>query len=123
MITLKPYIICSVLLLQQLNLTRDWSGTDLPGHSFAKFEHFDGTQKFDIKLDKKDSFIFNYKAAVKKGTLRLEVKSSTKTVLSKDIKESEEGTLKILNPKGEKYKFILTGKDAQGNYDVTYKKL
>jgi len=61
------------------------------------------------------------KQILKNGFLHLEVKSSSKTVLSKDLKGSEEGHLKILNSKGEKYKFLFKAKDASGSFDITYK--
>lgn len=38
MISLKHYIICGILLFQ--NQTKNWDGTDLPGHSVAKFGVF-----------------------------------------------------------------------------------
>lgn len=123
MISFKHYVICGALLLQQQNYTKNWQGSDLPGHSFAKFERFNGKQEFKIKLDKNDSFILNYKTNLKKGTLHLEVKSSSKTVLSKNLTESDEGELRVLNPQCEKYKFIFKAKDASGSYDITYKKL
>jgi len=123
MISLKHYIICGALLVQQQNYTKNWEGSDLPGHSFAKFERFNGKQEFKIKLDKNDSFIFNYKTNLKKGSLYLEIKSSRKTVFSRNLNESDEGEFKILNPRGEKYKFIFKGNDASGSYDITYKEL
>ena len=122
MINLKHYIICGVLLLQLPNYTKKWEGSDLPGHSYAKFEDFNGKQAFDIKLDKKDSFTLKYATVLKKGKLHLEIKSSDKTVLNKDLSGSESGELIIKNTEGKKYKFIFKAKHAEGSYDITYKK-
>ncbi|MET3115746.1 hypothetical protein AAKU52_003503 [Pedobacter sp. CG_S7] len=123
MISIKHYVIFGALLFPQQNYTRNWEGSDLPGHSFAKFEHFNGKQDFKIKLDKNDSFVFTYKTTLKNGALHLEVKSPSKTVLSKNLSGSSAGVLKILNSRGEKYKFIFKAKKASGSFDVTYKKL
>jgi len=123
MISLRHYIICGALLLQQQNYTKNWQGSDLPGHSFAKFDRFNGKQDFRIMLNENDSFIFKYKTTLEQGALYLEVKSSSQTVLSKDLTRSEVGQLKILNPRGEKYKFIFKAKDASGSFDITYNRL
>lgn len=120
MINLKHYIICGVLLLLQKNYTKNWQGSDLPGHSFAKFERFSGKQDFKIMLNKNGNFIINYKTTVEKGALHLEVKSSSQTVLSKNLSGSEAGQIKILNPGGEKYTFIFKAKEAKGSFDITY---
>jgi hypothetical protein len=116
-------MLLGVLLVQFPNYTKKWEGSDVPGHSFAKFEDFNGKQDFKIKLDKKDSFVFNYKTDVKAGTLHLDVKSLGKTVLAKDLKGSESGELKIVNTRGENYKFIFKAKHANGSFDITYKKI
>lgn len=123
MISLKVSILCGFLLLNAQNYTKNWEGSDLPGHSFAKFEDFNGKQDFKIKLDKNESFIFNYTVTVKKGDLHLEVKSPGGTVLTKDFKGTDSGELKILNPKGQKYKFIFSARHAEGNFDIKYKKI
>jgi hypothetical protein len=121
MIHFKLFLLCGVLLLPLQNYTKHWEGSDVPGHSFAKFERFNGKQTFNIKLDKNESFQFNYKTNVVKGTLHLEVKSKSKTVLSKDLRSKESGELTVQNPKGEQYKFIFKARDASGNFDITYK--
>jgi hypothetical protein len=122
MISFKHYIICGALLLQQMNYTKSWKGSDLPGHSFAKFDGFNGKQDFRMKLDTNDSFIFYYKTTLTRGALHLEVRSSSKTVLSKDLNGSEAGHVEVSNPRSEKYKFIFKAKDASGSFDITYKR-
>jgi hypothetical protein len=114
MINFKFYLICGVLLLQFPHYTRKWEGSDMPGHSHAKFEDFNGKQTFKIRLDKKDSFVLNYQVVLDSGELHLEIKSPSQTVLSRGISE---------NRKGEKYQFILKAKHARGSYDVKYRKL
>lgn len=123
MIILKISILCGVLLLNAQNYTKNWEGSDLPGHSFAKFEDFNGKQDFKVKLDKNESFVFNYTANLKKGELHLEVKSPGGTVFTKNITGTDSGELKVLNLKGEQYKFIFRAKHAEGNFDIKYKKI
>ena len=121
MITLKHMLICGVLLLPMQNYIKNWEGSDTPGHSFAKFDGFNGKQTFNIKLDQNDSFVFNYKTNVKSGKLHLEVKSRSETVLSKALTGEESGEITVPNPKGEKYKFIFKAKAASGSFDIKYK--
>jgi len=116
-------MVCGVLLLPQQLKTNNWEGSDLPGHSYAKFDRFNGKQDFKIKLDESASFIFHYKTSLKKGELHLELKSAKKTVFSKMLQATDTGEIKVLNPKGDKYKFTFRAKDASGSYDITYKKL
>lgn len=121
MISIKHYIICAVLLFQ--THTKNWEGTDTPGRSFAKFESFSGKQDFKVKLDKNASFSFKYKTLLEDGSLRLEVKSKTKTILSKDLEGSQERMIEVLNPKGEQYVFVFKAKNARGSFDISYKPL
>lgn len=123
MVSLKFGLVLAALILQFPNYTKKWEGSDLPGHSFAKFEDFNGKQDFKVKLDKQDSFLFNYKTALNTGALHLTVKSSGHTVLDKELKGSESGELKIRNTRGENYKFIFKAKHANGSFDITYKKI
>lgn len=123
MTSLKYGLVLGLLLLQFPNYTKKWVGSDVPGHSFAKFEDFNGKQDFKVKLDKKDSFLFNYNTNVNAGALHLTVKSSGKTLLDKDLKGSESGQLKVENTSGEDYKFIFKAKHANGSFDITYKKI
>jgi hypothetical protein len=73
MISLKSIIICGALLLPQQKYTKNWEGSDLPGHSYAKFDHFSGKQTFTIKLDQQGDFVFKYKTNLDKGSLQLEI--------------------------------------------------
>ncbi|MBB6499058.1 hypothetical protein [Pedobacter cryoconitis] len=123
MINLKYYILCGGLLFQFPNYTKKWQGSDLPGHSYATFEDFNGKQDFNVKLDKKDGFTLKYTTVLKKGQLQLEIKSSDKTVLQKNLSGSESGEVTVKNTEHKKYKFIFRAKHADGNYEITYKKL
>lgn len=119
MINLKHSIICAFLLFQ--THTKNWEGTDTPGRSFAKFESFTGTQDFKVKLDKNASFSFKYKTILDGGSMHLEVKSKSKTILSKDLEGSQEGMIEVLNPRREQYTFVFKAKNAGGSFDVSYK--
>jgi hypothetical protein len=120
MMNFKFLLIIGTILFQWPNVTKNWKGSDVPGHSYATFEDFNGKQDFKVKLSKNDAFNFKYSATLKKGTLHLAVKSRSKTIYEKDIIGTVSDEFKIENPKGEKYKFIFTARHAEGSFDVRY---
>jgi hypothetical protein len=65
--------------------------------------------------------VFYDNTNLKTGSLHLEVKSKSKTVLSKDLKGEESGKITVPNPKGEKYTFVFKAAAASGSFVITYK--
>ncbi|WP_131537295.1 hypothetical protein [Pedobacter nototheniae] len=117
---IKILFVLSSILFQTQNITRSWDGSDTPGHSYATFEEFNGKQDFKIKLNKKESFTFKYSAIIKKGTLHLAIKSGSKTIYEKDIKDTVSDEVKVDYAEGKKYSFTFTALHAKGSFDVRY---
>lgn len=111
------------LWLQWPNYTKKWNGSDLPGHSYAAFEDFNGKQGFKVKLQKSNRFYFKYLTNLKNGRLHLLLKSSKKIILDKDLSGSESDEFEIENAHGDQYKFIFTASHAEGSFDISYNNL
>ncbi|WP_158797120.1 hypothetical protein [Pedobacter sp. L105] len=121
--SLKLLSFAGLFILQWPNYTKHWDSHETNGHNDAKFEEFNGKQKYEVKLPANGDFSFKYTSVTKKGKLHLVVKSSSKMVLDKDLIGSDSGELKIENPKGEKYNYIFTAVHAEGSFEVNYKAL
>lgn len=120
MMNLKVLLIFLTTLFQFPNYTKNWQGSDIPGHCYATFDDFNGKQDFKIKLLKKEGFNFKYSTTLTKGTLRLTIKSGSKTIYEKELKGSISDEVKIENSQGGKFKFIFMAKHAKGSFDVRY---
>ncbi|QNK64742.1 hypothetical protein H7F33_09800 [Pedobacter sp. PAMC26386] len=120
MMNFKFLLIMNAMLLQWPHLTKNWEGSDTPGHCYATFEDFNGKQDFRVKILKDETFNLKYSAIVKKGTLHLAIKVASKTVYEKDITGTIAEAIKVENPKGKPCKFIFTAQHADGSFDVGY---
>jgi hypothetical protein len=127
-ISLKPltfllftssFTACSVVK-NNINYTKDWQGSDVPGHNFATFQDFNGKQEFDLKLPANGPFYFKYVTAVQKGQLHFTLKSSSKEIISKDLQGSSQDSIRIEKVAGEKYKIVLEADHAAGKFDFKY---
>lgn len=110
---------CAVMK-KEVNYTKNWSGTDVPGHTSAAFEDFNGKQAFDLKLSKKGPFYFKYSTTMERGKLHFTLKSSSKVILSKDLQGSSQDSIRIDNANDEKYSIILQAAEAAGKVDFRY---
>jgi len=108
---------CSVI---SKNYTKKWSGSDVPGHTFASFEQFNGKQEFEIKHPGNDPFYVKYITAVGSGKLHMEIKSGAKSFLSKDLSGNMADSVYVNNESGGKVKLIFEASNAEGSFDIRY---
>lgn len=108
---------CSVL---NKNYTQKWSGSDVPGHTFASFEQFNGKQEFEIKRSGNGPFYIRYMTEVRSGKLHMEIKSKSKSFLSKELSGKMTDSVYVNNESGEKIKLVFEASNAEGSFDVKY---
>ena len=108
---------CSVM---RGNYTRNWQGSDIPGHIYATFDGFNGHQDFYAKSFSGTKTKMKYSTDVPTGTMALEVKCNGKTVLNRDVTGAVRDSLTFDNPNHNPVQFTLKAKDAAGKFDVTY---
>lgn len=68
---------CSMLQNTEGFSSRNWNGSDVPGHTFAKFEYLNGPQEFDVKLDREGPFNFKYAYDLSEGNIAFTLKSES----------------------------------------------
>lgn len=122
LLTALTFTSCSILPKSALH-TKNWKGSDLPGHNYSSFDYFNGTQKFDVKLDKKGLFYFKYATNIKSGKLHFSLESPTRTIISKDLHGAQSDSIQVDNPRAENFQIILVGTRAAGSVDFSYKEL
>jgi hypothetical protein len=110
---------CSAIK-NKIGYTKKWNGSDIQGHNFASFEDFNGKQDFDIKPDGKNSFYLKYLTNVEHGKLHMEIRSSSKSFLSKELSGKVSDSVYIDNTGSEKIKLILAATHADGSFDIKY---
>lgn len=110
---------CS-MVKNKVGYTKNWSGTDIPGHTNATFTEFNGKQVFDLKLLKKGPFYFKYSTNIQEGKLHFTLKSSSQVILSKDLQGSSQDSIRIENVNDESYSIILQATEAAGMVDFRY---
>lgn len=108
---------CSVL---RGNYTKNWQGSDVPGHIYATFDGFNGHQDFYAKSFSGTKMNLKYSTDVPTGTMALEVKCDGKTVLNRDVTGTVRDSLIFDNPGHNPVLFMLKSKDAAGKFDITY---
>lgn len=113
---------CSILPKSGLH-TKNWKGSDLPGHNYATFDYLNGTQKFDLKLNKKGPFYFKYETNIKSGKLHFSLESPTRVIISKELHGAKTDSIQVDNPANENFQIILIGSHAAGSVDFKYKEL
>ena len=110
---------CSVMK-NKIGYTGKWNGSDVQGHNFASFEDFNGKQDFEIKPNGKNSFYLKYLTNVERGKLHMEIRSSSKSFLSKELTGKVSDSVYIDNTGSEKIKLILEATHADGSFDIKY---
>ena len=108
---------CSVM---RSNSTKNWHGSDDPGHIYATFDSFNGSQDFYAKSFSASKTKMKYSTDVPTGTMALQVKCDGKTVLNRDVTGSVRDSVLFDNPGHAPVKISLKAKDAAGKFDITY---
>jgi len=108
---------CSVI---NKNYTKNWQGSDLPGHIYATFDGFNGKQDFNAKKFANGSMNVKYSTDVPTGEMHLEIKCNSKIVLNRDVSGSVHDSIRFDNPGNEPVQFTFKAKDAAGKFDLTY---
>jgi hypothetical protein len=108
---------CSVV---RGNYTKNWQGSDVPGHIYATFDGFNGRQDFYARSFSGTKTKMKYSTDVPTGTMALEVKCEGKTVLNRDVTGAVCDSLTFDNPNHKPVQLTLKAKDAAGKFDITY---
>ena len=108
---------CSII---NKNYTKNWQGSDLPGHIYATFDGFNGKQDFNAKKFANGSMSVKYSTDVPTGEMHLEIKCNSKVVLNRDVSGSVRDSIRFDNPGNEPVQFTFKAKDAAGKFDLTY---
>ena len=107
-------------LKNSIGYTKNWNGSDVPGHNYATFDDFNGTQKFNLVLTGAGNFYFKQVTELRTGKLQLILRSPTRTIFSKDLQGSESDSIQVDNSKNEKFQIILNADHAAGTVDFKY---
>src|SRR5579859_7140457 len=86
---------CSVV---RGNYTKNWQGSDVPGHIYATFDGFNGHQDFYARSFSGTKTKMEYSTDIQSGTMLLEVKCDGKTVLNRDVTGAVHDSLTFDNP-------------------------
>ena len=103
-----------------MSYTKQWNGSDVPGHNYASFTDFNGQQNFNITLPSKGLYYFKYSVMVNRGELIMKIKSSSKEIVSIPINGMLTDSIRIHNIDNERYKLFFIAKHADGNFDISY---
>lgn len=102
------------------NYTKQWKGSDLPGHNYAAFEDFNGKQSFRISAKEQEILKLKYSINVTSGNLSMVIKSPRNQVLSKTFIGSTSDSVNIENQTNGPYKVEFIASHAAGNFDLSY---
>jgi hypothetical protein len=105
---------------QGMNYTKNWQGSDLPGHIYATFDGFNGKQEFNAKSFANGRMHVKYSTDVPTGEMHLEIKCNSKLVLNRDVSGKVRDSVLFENPGNEPVQFIFKAKNAAGKFDLTY---
>jgi hypothetical protein len=103
-----------------MNYTKNWQGSDLPGHIYATFDGFNGKQEFNAKSFANGRMNVKYSTDVPTGEMHLEIKCNSKLVLNRDVSGKVRDSVLFENPGNEPVQFIFKAKNAAGKFDLTY---
>ena len=102
------------------NYTKNWQGSDLPGHIYASFDQFNGKQDFYAKIFHNGHMTVKYSTEVTNGEVRLQVISAAGTILNRNVSRTVRDSLSFNNPGNQPVQIIFLARQAAGKFDVTY---
>lgn len=106
---------------QQLpNYTKKWHSNEKSGQIVASFEEFNGKQDFKVKRNREGSFMLFYSVNLEDGKLSIEIKSSSKAIVQREISGSLLDSIKLDNSNGVKYQVIFRAVHARGKFELKY---
>lgn len=127
---LSMFILILVILLSGCDYTkikvgevRVMYGSNEDGHISYDFKTFTGFESGSAQVEKGEIIFFDYQATVDKGSLLIEWQDPNgEIVWQENLSESERGNVEIGIETSGKYTIIIQGKNAAGNFDVSWMK-
>jgi hypothetical protein len=127
---LSVFILILVILLSGCDFTkirvgevRVMYGSNEDGHISYDFKTFTGFESGSAQVEKGEIIFFDYQATVDKGSLLIEWQDPNgEIVWQENLSESERGNVEIGIETSGKYTIIIQGKNAAGNFDVSWMK-
>jgi hypothetical protein len=127
---LSVFILILVILLSGCDYTkikvgevRVMYGSNEDGHISYDFKTFTGFESGSAQVEKGEIIFFDYQATVDKGSLLIEWQDPNgEIVWQENLSESERGNVEIGIETSGKYTIIIQGKNAAGNFDVSWMK-
>ncbi len=110
-------IVCQTYAFAQYS--RNWQGTDVPGHIQASFTELHGTQSFKILPSSQKTRFLKYTITRDTGKLTLIIKSDSNILVSKEIIGTVKDSINVVDP-GKQMKVSITGQSAAGRFDIKY---
>lgn len=111
---------CAFFNKTGMSYTKQWNGSDVPGHNYASFTDLNGQQIFNILLPLKGLYYLKYSVTVNRGELIMKIKSSSKEIVNLPIIETLTDSIRINNMGNARYKLYFFAKHANGNFDISY---
>ena len=127
---LSVFILILVILLSGCDYTkikvgevRVMYGSNEDGHISYDFKTFTGFESGSAQVEKGEIILFDYQATVDKGSLLIEWQDPNgEIVWQENLSESDRGNVEIGIETSGKYTIIIQGKNAAGNFDVSWMK-
>jgi hypothetical protein len=97
-------------------------GSNEDGHISYNYSIFTGVENGSIQVGAGERISFDYHVTVTKGTLLIEWQDpGGEAVWQVDLQESESGEDVITAGSSGTYRIIIQGKDAGGDFDISWK--
>ncbi len=113
------FLFAFLLFSGACSFTKNWTGTSNPERTQAVFEELNGKQAFTLLVPANDTYL-KYYFAVNSGKLAAQIKSPTETILQQELNKFAADSIHLVNQKGKAYKISLVGKEAAGEFNVTF---
>ena len=116
-------IALNLMLFQTLAFaqhSRNWEGTDVPGHIQASFEKLQGTQTFKIVPSSQNKRVIKYAITCQAGQLAISIKSGSSVILSRKTTGTLKDSIIIVKNPEKPMKVNITGSSAKGSFDINY---